>query len=158
MKNHMKGAGVLILAGITLSIAWVYTAPGTDSVRASGPPNSSNSIAAQPGTSAALASVLTRSCGDCHSQTMATRWYTRTPPFSALMARSAREGRKALDFSQWSRYSGEQQRTLLLASCSDAMTGKMPMEAYLRFRSDARLSASDIRTICDAAAQRSRER
>ena len=48
-------------------------------------------------------------------------------------------------------YSSEQQRALLIASCSDVSFGKMPMKAYLRFRPDAKLSTQDVETICCAA-------
>jgi hypothetical protein len=98
----------------------------------------------------ALDSVLNRSCGDCHTNTMVDGWYTRTPPFSAVMARGAREGRKAVNFAQWSSYSPDEQRAHLLASCADAKSGKMPMSAYLRFRPDAKLSTRDIEIICGA--------
>ena len=115
------------------------------------PTGTDHSIQAQPGTSTALAAVLTRSCGDCHSNTMVSRWYTKVPPFSAMMARGAREGRKVLDFSEWTRYTPEQQRALLIASCAAATAGTMPMKAYLRFRGDARLSREGIATICSAS-------
>ena len=72
---------------------------------------------------------------------------------STLMARGASEGRQAIDFSQWSSYSPEEQRTSLRASCRDVRRGTMPMKAYLRLRRDARLSTQDIETICSAARQ-----
>jgi hypothetical protein len=98
-----------------------------------------------------LDSVLERSCGECHSNTMSSSWYTRVPPFSALISRGAREGRKAVNFAEWAAYSPEQRRALLVASCADAKSGRMPMSAYLRFRPDAKLSARDVKTICGAA-------
>jgi hypothetical protein len=103
------------------------------------------------GTSSALAEVLSRSCGDCHSNVMMSRWYSRVPPFSTLMARGAREGRRAINFSEWARYSSDQQRAFLIASCTDVSLGKMPVKTYLRFRPDAKLSTQDVETICSAA-------
>ena len=85
--------------------------------------------------------VLDRSCGECHSNTTSTRWYTKVSPFSLLIARGAREGRMAVNFSEWTAYSPEQQRAFLVASCLDARSAKMPMPAYLRFRPDAVLSS-----------------
>lgn len=101
--------------------------------------------------SSALDSVLVRSCGDCHSNTMSSHWSVRVPPASWMMARGAREGRKTLNFAEWSTYSPDQQRAFLLASCADAKSGKMPMAAYLRFRPEARLSPRDVETICGAS-------
>jgi heme-binding protein len=98
-----------------------------------------------------LVDILDRACSDCHSNTMASRWYAQVAPFSFLIARGAQEGRKAVNFSEWTAYSPEQQRALLVASCTDARSGKMPVRAYLRFRPDAKLSARDVETICGAA-------
>ena len=95
--------------------------------------------------------VLDRACGECHSNAMSSRWYTRIAPFSLLIARGAREGRMAVNFSEWATYSPMQQHAFLLASCADARAGKMPMPAYLRFRPDAKLSPRDIDTICGAS-------
>jgi hypothetical protein len=148
MSNALKGASIVVAALIP-TIAAAQVRPES----ANRLTDSSHSIQAQAGTSSALAAVLNRSCGDCHSNTMESRWYTRMSPFSALMERGAREGRKAINFSEWTGYSPEQQRTFLLASCTDVTRGTMPMKTYLRFRSEARLSAQDVETICSAARQ-----
>jgi hypothetical protein len=97
-----------------------------------------------------LDSVLVRSCGDCHSNTMSSHWSARVPPVSWILARGARKGRQTLNFADWASYSPDKQRGYLAASCTDAKTGRMPMAAYLRFRPDARLSARDVETICGA--------
>ena len=147
MRNILKGAGI-VAAVLLAAVAAAQVVRPDDEEQ---PTDSSHSIQTQPGIPNALAAVLTRSCGDCHSNTMVSGWYTRVPPFSTLMARGAREGRKAVNFSEWTGYPPEQQRAFLLASCTDATQGKMPMKAYLRFRRDAELSAQDVETICSAA-------
>lgn len=148
-RNMTRRVGIvaavlLLAAGAAQVVRPVSETPLTDSSR---------SIQSQPRIPNALAAVLTRSCGDCHSNTMVSGWYTRVPPFSTLMARAASEGRKAVDFSEWASYSPEQQRAFLLASCTDATLGKMPVKAYVRFRRDAELSVRDVETICAAARQ-----
>jgi heme-binding protein len=149
MSKTLKSAGIVV--GVSIA---AFAAAQVGRHESANPlTESSHSIQAQRGTSSALAAVLNRSCGDCHSNTMGSGWYTRIPPFSALMARGAREGRKAINFSEWSAYSPEQQRAILLASCTDVTLGTMPMKAYLRFRRDARLSTQDVETICSAARQ-----
>ena len=143
MGNTLKACGLIVAMLVAASA-------GAQDVR---PADSSHVNQALPGMTSALAAVLNRSCGDCHSNTMVPGWYTRVPPFSTVMARAAKEGRKAVNFSEWTGYSPEQQRAFLLASCEDATLGKMPMKSYLRFRGDARLSAHDVETICSAARQ-----
>ena len=110
-----------------------------------------HTIQAMLATSNSLGPLLDRARGECHSNTMSSLWYTRVTPFSFLIARAASEGRKAVNFSEWTAYSPDQQRALLVASCTDATTGSMPVPLYLRFRPDAKLSARDVETICGAS-------
>lgn len=121
--------------------------------RTNPPTDASRTIQAALGATSALPAVLDRSCRDCHSN--ATVWPTaaQVAPLSWLMARSVSEGRKAVNFSEWAAYSAEAQRTLLVASCEDARSGKMP-GPYTSVRSETRLSAEDVETICAAAGQR----
>jgi hypothetical protein len=68
------------------------------------------------------------------------------------MASAVTEGRKAVNFSEWAMYPPEQQRFVLSQSCQDVSEGKMP-GPYAWVRSETRLSAQDIETICAAARQ-----
>jgi len=65
---------------------------------------------------------------------------------------AVKEGRRAVNFSEWAGYSREQQGDLMLASCEDARDGSMP-GVYTSVRPATRLSARDIDTICAAARQ-----
>jgi heme-binding protein len=99
-----------------------------------------------------LAAVLDRSCGDCHSNATARGWYTEVAPLSWLMASTVAKGRSVVNFSEWMSYPPEQQQILLSLSCQDASGNKMP-GPYVWFRSETRLSAEDVATICAAARQ-----
>jgi hypothetical protein len=118
--------------------------------RANPPTDATRTIQAHATTSG-LATVLDRSCGDCHSNaTIWSAWYSQNAPLSWLMAHEVSEGRKTVNFSEWSAYSPSQQRMLLAASCDDARSGKMP-GPFTYFKPDTRLSAQDVDTICAAA-------
>ncbi len=145
MSSTMKGTTIAVAACVIVVAAAARVAS------AQGVAGTNRSIQAQPTTSSALAAVLTRSCGDCHSNTMVSRWFTKVPPFSTIMAHGAREGRKAVDFSEWTGYTPDQQRAFLISSCATATAGTMPTKAYLKFRGDARLSREDVETICSAS-------
>lgn len=147
MKRKPRRAGIVVAAFLAVIVVAQAMSPDSSNL----PTDSTHTIQAQPGTSDALAAVLNRSCGDCHSNTMVSRWYTRVPPLSTLMARGAREGRNAVNFSEWTGYSLARQRALLVASCAAVRRGTMPVKAYLSFRRDAQLSAEDRETICSAA-------
>ncbi len=145
MSRRLKQAAVVLV--IVFAAAQLVrpdrTNPATDVNR---------TIAANAGSTSALAAVLDRSCRDCHSNATVWPWYTRVAPVSWAMAYGVRAGRKAVNFSDWAGYRPQQQRTLLVASCEDASTGKMP-GAWTLLHPEAKLSSHDIDTICSAARQ-----
>jgi len=144
--NLLKSAGVAFGALALVTGAARYAR--SDASQGTDP---SHMLQIQLAESSGLDSILVRSCGDCHSNATSSHWSTRVPPASWIMARGAREGRKALNFAEWSKYSPEQQRAFLVASCADAKSGRMPMGAYLRLRPEAKLSPRDVETICGAS-------
>jgi len=145
MSRRLKQAAVVFV--IALAAAQLVrperTNPATDVSR---------TIAAHAGPASELVAVLDRACGDCHSNDTVWPWYTQIAPASWLMAYGVKEGRKAVNFSEWASYQPAQQRSLLLASCEDASTGKMP-GPYTLLRPETGLTATDVETICAAARQ-----
>jgi hypothetical protein len=113
----------------------------------------SRTIQAHVGTTSGLVAVLDRACNDCHSNRTVWSRYTQVAPVSWLIVYGVTQGRKAVNFSQWTAYSPERQRTLLIESCQDASEGKMPGRPYTLLRPEARLSAQDVETICSASRQ-----
>src|SRR5262245_17997792 len=77
----------------------------------------SHTIQAQARISNEFAVVLNRACNDCHSNSSVWPWYTEIAPLSWLMAYTVKQGRKQVNFSEWSAYSAQKQRSLLIASC-----------------------------------------
>src|SRR5204862_1987122 len=134
--------GVALLAAIQL-IRPNRTNPPTDPSR---------TIQAHAGTSSEIAAVLDRSCRDCHSNNTVWPRYTQIAPLSWLMARGVAEGRKAVNFSEWTSYPPDVQRTLLSVACQDATSGKMP-GPYTFVRPETKLSPRNVETICAAARQ-----
>jgi hypothetical protein len=111
-----------------------------------------HTIQAQMGTASGLVAVLDRACSDCHTNMTVWPWYTQVAPLSWLMAYGVREGRHAVNFSEWTAYQPARQHALLVEACRDVSTGKMP-GAYAVLHPDMRLSAQDIETICAASRQ-----
>lgn len=144
MNRRLKQAAVGI---VVLFAAAQLVRPA----RAKPPTDASRTIAAQPGTSSDLVTVLGRACGDCHSN--ATVWpsYTQIAPLSWIMAAAVKEGRKAVNFSEWGTYPADRQQRLLAASCAEVTAGKMPGSAWTWLHPEARLSTQDVATICVAA-------
>ena len=142
-----RWAGVVLASLVAILVSAQLVGPQNANLTTD--PN--HSIAAAVGAPTDLSFVIDRACGECHSHTMSTRWYTKVAPFSYIMARAAREGRKVVNFAEWAGYAPDQQRAFLAASCTAARKGTMPVSAYVRFRPDARLSPRDIATICSAS-------
>lgn len=118
--------------------------------RANPPTDPARTIRAHMGTASGLVPILDRSCNECHSNATEWPWYAQIAPVSWVLARGVAEGRNIVNFSEWRGYSADQQRDLLAASCESVRAGRMP-GIYTWVRSDARLSAEDIETICAAA-------
>ncbi len=144
MKRRLKQAAIVLV--VVLAAAQLIrvdrTNPATDASR---------SIEAHVGTTSELIPVLNRACGDCHSNATVWPWYSQVAPTSWLMVYAVREGRKAVNFSEWAAYSPAQQQMLLAESCRDASDGKMPSSVWTALRPDSRLSTRDVETICTAS-------
>ena len=143
MRRRLKYAAVGIIVAFALA----------QLVRPQGDPptDESRTIQAHLGKTSPLVAVLDRSCGDCHSNHTAWPWYAHVAPLSWVMASGVAEGRRAVNFSEWTAYPASAQRALLSASCRQVTDGKMPGSLWTTLRPEARLSAHDIETICKAA-------
>ena len=112
----------------------------------------SHTIQAKMGAHSAFAAVLNRgACLDCHSNETIWSKYTTVAPVSWLIVYAVTEGRRVVNFSEWTAYGPETQRKLLAQACQDAANGKMPGRFYISLYPEARLSDRDVETICAAA-------
>ncbi len=143
MSNRLKLAFLALVAVFAAAqlIRPGRTNPGVEA---------SHTIQAVLGPRSGVGAVVERSCRDCHSNATEWRWYTQIAPVSWLMARGVAEGRRVVNFSEWASYPPDRQRALLAASCQAVSDGKMP-GFYAAVRPETKLSAADIKTICDAA-------
>lgn len=96
----------------------------------------------------AAQSILDRSCNDCHSSRTVWPWYSQVAPASWLVATDVRSGQKAMNFSEWAKYSPQHRQELLKDTCDEASQGKMPEGPYLLLHPNARLTDADRWTLC----------
>ena len=143
MRRLKQGA---VVVAVVLAAAQLIR-PG----RTNPPTDANRTIQAHAGTTNELAAVLDRACGDCHSNRTVWPWYTQVAPVSWVMAYAVKEGRKTINFSEWAGYAPEQQRMLLVQSCSAVSAGRMPGSAWTGLHPEARLSTRDVAAICAAA-------
>lgn len=93
--------------------------------------------------------ILDRSCKNCHSNE--TRWpaYGYVAPISWLLVRDVTEARENLNFSEWGANDAEAQRDSLIEICRRVRRGQMPLKSYTWIHPSARLSADDVKQLCD---------
>lgn len=151
MASGLKWIGIVLIVVVLGLAAAQFVQPA----RSNPPVDPSRTIAASLGAASPVVAVLDRSCGDCHSNATVWSGAARIAPLSWIMAEAVGAGRKAVNFSDWAGYPPDQQRALLAQSCQDASSGKMPGGAWTMFHPEARLSATDVQTLCAAARRQS---
>ena len=102
-----------------------------------------------------VAAILNRSCVDCHSDKTRWPWYSNVAPVSWFVIDHVNEGRSHLNFSEWGKLSWGQQRQMLNSICKITSTGAMPLSSYTPMHAGSKLSAADVKTLCDWAARQS---
>lgn len=100
---------------------------------------------------APVASIISRSCMDCHS--FKTRWpiYSRLPIVGSMVEEDVRKGRLYLNFSRWNELKEkgrEEESAVFTAICENSRMAPMAPKRYLAVHPAARLSESDIERVC----------
>jgi hypothetical protein len=82
--------------------------------------------------------LAVRACFDCHSNESAWPWYSHVAPTSWLVQNHVDEGRRVLNFSDWSRTYEEAGE-----SGEAVLDGTMPPRSYTLLHPEAKLSAAE---------------
>lgn len=93
--------------------------------------------------------ILQKSCYDCHSHE--TKWpgYSAVAPFSWVIVDHVEDGRKALNFSEWSEIDHDIKIKRLKRAIKTVNNGMMPLPSYLRFHDEAVMSDEDKKIVID---------
>lgn len=90
----------------------------------------------------ATRALAVRACFDCHSNETRWPWYSHVAPTSWFLQQHIDEGRRVLNFSDWSRTyeeAGESAETVL--------ENEMPPRSYTLLHPSARLSEAEKREL-----------
>ncbi|MGC2193981.1 MAG: heme-binding domain-containing protein [Terriglobales bacterium] len=99
-----------------------------------------------------LRPIISRACGDCHTDATRWPWYSHVPPVSLLVERDVKKGREHLNFSTWgANQSHQPTRNQIQEVCDAVSDNAMPPRAYRLMHPNARLSQRDIDELCDWA-------
>jgi hypothetical protein len=95
--------------------------------------------------------TLMRACGDCHSDLTYWPWYAHVEPTKWFVINHVNQGRKHINFSEWVHPGKEPADSIdrLKAMCREVQSGGMPLTSYLIVHWSAKLSADDVKRICD---------
>jgi hypothetical protein len=106
----------------------------------------------EPFRGSEVGKTLARACGNCHSNQTNLPWYGHIAPVSWWLESHVRQGREALNFSDWTRYPAGVRRNELELICGVISSGRMPPKSYTALHPEARLRAQDKKAICVWAA------
>jgi cytochrome c551/c552 len=96
-----------------------------------------------------IASIIDRSCADCHSNKTRWPWYSNVAPVSWFVIDHVNEGRRHLNFSDWGSLNQREAEGMLNEICKEVKSGSMPLTSYTPMHPDSKLSTEDVKTLCD---------
>jgi hypothetical protein len=134
MNRKLKRTGIGVLVLFAVIQLWP--------VRRTNPP-----VVGDLGAPPEVASILRRSCYDCHSNETRWTWTSRLAPVSWVVVHDVDEARQVLNLSQWTQMPPKRQAIAPQKMLDKIETGVMPLPRYLWLHPQARLSAEDIDTI-----------
>ena len=117
--------------------------------RTNPPVDESQTINARTQMTPQVASILDRSCRDCHTNKTVWPWYTNVAPVSWWLSNHVNDGRRILNLSEWGKLPSDRQDRKLRQICDEVQDGVMPLSSYTPMHPMAKLSDQDKKTLCD---------
>jgi len=140
----MRSRTKLVIAGVAL-FAGLQAIPVD---RRNPPVQASRTIFANEALPAKVATVLRRSCQDCHSNQTHWPWYSYVAPVSWIVANDVHAARRQMNFSDWAGYSEKKREERLDAICEQVVNGDMPEAKYALIHRRARVSKDERAAMC----------
>ena len=95
--------------------------------------------------------LLKRSCYDCHSNYTDYRWYFNIQPLGVWLQRHVDEGKKHLNFSEFTTYSRNKQAHKLEETVELLANHEMPLPLYEAVHVQARLTEQERKRMLEWA-------
>ncbi|MDD7913313.1 heme-binding domain-containing protein [Polaribacter ponticola] len=87
--------------------------------------------------------ALENSCYDCHSNNTIYPWYSKIQPAAWFLENHIKEGKKELNFSDWTTYSDRRKKSKLKSIISQIKDDQMPLTSYTLIHNNAILSSKE---------------
>ncbi|WP_320036229.1 heme-binding domain-containing protein [Halarcobacter sp.] len=95
-----------------------------------------------------ISTLVKTACYDCHSNEVKWPWYSNIAPFSWVINTHVKDGRKALNFSEWENYTKEEKEKKIKEIFRTAYAA-MPLRSYLWVHNEADLTMEQRKMIRD---------
>jgi len=148
-SSLMKFAALTILL---LTLALIACGSSLSREQTTATPSVQDYGYADPFRGSEAGKTLERACGNCHSNQANLPWYGHVLPISWWIKGHLREGRQALNFSEWTTYSARRRFDELESICGVVSNGRMPPPSYTVLHPESRLDTQDKKLICAWAA------
>ncbi|MFT3843507.1 MAG: heme-binding domain-containing protein [Lacibacter sp.] len=99
-----------------------------------------------------VSAALKTACYDCHSNNTVYPWYANVQPVAWWLAKHVNDGKKHLNFNEFTTYNEKRQRKKLDEISESVTEGWMPLGSYTWIHKDAILTAQQkdaIKKWCD---------
>ena len=91
--------------------------------------------------------ILRNSCFDCHSSEANLKWYDKITPANFLVISHIKEGRQALDFSQWDAWPKPKQNATIYYAVNKILSGEMPIPSYSAVHPSTKLTDQQVQVL-----------
>ncbi|WP_299669770.1 heme-binding domain-containing protein [uncultured Polaribacter sp.] len=91
--------------------------------------------------------ILETTCFDCHSNKTTYPWYNAITPVNYWLEEHIKDGKKHLNFSNWSAYSLKKKEHKMDELYEEVEKGEMPLNSYTWTHADANLTQEQITAI-----------
>lgn len=132
---------ILVLLLIMLVLGQIYRSPKNLSG------DTSNDISKRYAVPADVKTILAKSCYDCHSNKTHYPWYAELQPVGIWLADHIRDGKRELNFNEFSSYRIAKQYRKLEECIDQVKEGEMPLKSYTFIHTDARLTDAEKTTL-----------
>jgi hypothetical protein len=137
IKRIFVGGAILFLASQAIRPA-----------RTNPPIDPAQELTARLTVDPAVATILGRSCGDCHSNRTVWPWYSNVAPISWFVINHVDDGRSHMNFSEWAQIPPAKVGRTLNRICKEVKSGDMPLSTYTPMHPGTKLTSADEDTIC----------
>ncbi|MGK0411927.1 MAG: hypothetical protein ACJA1B_000115 [Polaribacter sp.] len=136
----LKKVGIVII--VALVIAQFFGPEKND-----GEFDTVNAFIAETNPPKEVLKILKTTCFDCHSSKTNYPWYNEITPVNFWLDEHVQDGKKHLNFSEWSSYSLKKKEHKMDELHEEVEEKEMPLDSYTWTHEDANLTPEQIEAV-----------